>query len=318
MHDDLRPLLVSALADAETVWSLGGFGALAEFRWDAAEATAPPEDGRIGRITPRGGIALDPGAPIVPVAYETALPGGWSHAVALCLPRAACIVTPSRSLAEIGSDTASLRARDSDACLFDLGLALPQAAIHLRTRDAAMIARLRRASGRDSFAPESPVPSLLAEGALDLVVVTPLGRMEVFARSGPPTPGTPRGFVVPRIVRLGRTHAATAPIPDGLVPCAHLHPPHPCRDGSGQAIAFRRDRHAAFQALLARWGDPRHLALKRVVWSGRNPTPAGGDRHGRGAARVARVQAAIVPDQAGSRPDCAGAGRDKSCADTAP
>lgn len=298
MHDDVRSLLVSALADAGTVWTLGGFGALAEFRRDAEEAVVSLEDGRIGLVTPRGGLALDLGAGIVPVAYETALPGGWSHAVALCLPAAACTaIRPSR-LIELGPDAACLRSQDSGARLFDLGLAMPQGTVGLRTADPRMIAILRAASGRDIVAPESPVPGLLAAGALDVVVATPLGRMEVFGRSGPLVPGAPRGFVVPQILRLGRIHAATAPIPAGLVPCAHLHPPHPCRDGHGRPIPFHRGHHAAFQALHARWGDPGHVALKRRIGA-ESAGAVGDDRHSRAVVRIAMMQAAMVADVSG-------------------
>lgn len=297
MHDDVLSLLVSALAESDTVWTLGGFGALAEFRRDADEAAVPLGDGRIGLSTPRGGIALDPNVAIVPIAYETALPGDWSHAVALCLPAADCTGLPASFLTELGPDVASLRSQDSRASGFDLGLALPQGRVTLRTADPRMIATLREASGRDSFAPGSPVPALLADGALDVVVVTPLGRMEVFGRSGPSAPGSPRGFVVPRILRLGRTHAATAPIPAGLVPCAHLHPQHPCRDRHGRPIPFQPERHAAFQALLVRWGDPAHVALKRRI--GAEPAHAvGDDRHSRAVVRIALMQAAMVAETA--------------------
>lgn len=292
--DDVRALLVAALADAGTSWTLGGFGALAEFRRDPTEAIAPPGDGRLGLTTPRGGLALDWRAAIVPVAYETALPGGWSHAVALCLPAAACAAARPDTLIEAGPDAAALRSRDADATLFDLGLALPQAGIHLRTADARMLAILRDWRGRDSFAAGSPVPALVEAGTLDLVVVTPLGRLEVFARPGARTLGAPRGFVVPHIIRPGRTHAATAPIPAGLLPCGHLHPPHPCRDADGRTIPFRPERHAAFQALYARWGDPEHLALKRRASVQGHGTPAAEDRHGRAVVRVTRMQAAIT------------------------
>lgn len=293
MQEDVRALLATALDDPEATWSLGGFGALAEFRRGGDEAVEALHDGRIGSVTARGGIAFD-GPPFVPVAYETAIPGGWSQTVALCLPSRDCARVRPPVVTEIGADAAALRPGDAEAVLFALGLRVPQAEIHLRSAEPDRIALLRNACGQPCFAPASPVPDLLAAGALDCVVATPLGRVEVFARSGPSKPGAPRAFVVPRILALRRTHAATAPIPEGLVPCAHLHPPHPRRDGQGRATPFHRARYAAFQALLARWGDPEHVRLKARIMAGE--AADGTDRHSRGAVRAARTQAAAMAE----------------------
>jgi hypothetical protein len=52
------------------------------------------------------------------------------------------------------------------------------------------------------------------------------------------------------------------------VPCAHLYPPHPARDPRGKRRPFCQDRHAIFQNLLARFGDPKFLDIKRRVHEG--------------------------------------------------
>ncbi len=83
--------------------------------------------------------------------------------------------------------------------------------------------------------------------------------------------GGPHARLVPEILRAGRSHAATAPIPPGLVPCGALHPPHPAKDGAGRAIPFVRARHEAFQAILDAWGDPALVAAKRAAEAGRAP-----------------------------------------------
>ncbi len=85
--DAVTTLLREALADPGTAWSLGSFGAIAEFMRDPDEATSPLPDGRMGLSTERGAIALAPSPDLRPVAYETAVATGWNHAVALCLPR---------------------------------------------------------------------------------------------------------------------------------------------------------------------------------------------------------------------------------------
>jgi len=72
------------------------------------------------------------------------------------------------------------------------------------------------------------------------------------------------------------------------LPFAHLHPaPSLTRDGA--TTAFRPDRHAAFQAILRRWGDPRLVALKSALQDG-VPLPEGAGRHERMVAKVVAAQ----------------------------
>ena len=100
------------------------------------------------------------------------------------------------------------------------------------------------------------------------VFLSRLGRVEVFQPIPPPDGKSPEGphtHVLPGLLRHRRTHAATEPIPDGLVPCAHVYPPHPAKDGMGHAPPFDRARHDAFQSILRSYGDPAFVALKQQV-----------------------------------------------------
>jgi hypothetical protein len=85
----------------------------------------------------------------------------------------------------------------------------------------------------------------------------------------PPPDGTspigPHTHVLPKLMREERTHAATVPIPEGWVPCAHLYPAHPMRDALGHAQPFDDDAHQRFQRLLMQLGEPRLWQLKRRV-----------------------------------------------------
>ena len=287
----VRDLIAGALADPETGWSLGTFGAGGAFRRRPDEPVRALPDDRLGLTTPRGGIALDLRPDLVPVAYETALPGGWSHAVALCLPADAVRGPARRGLTALGPDRAALRPEASGRILFDLGLGLPPLDLCIRSDAPEVLARLERTRGPVGL--DAWMFAGLRAGRLGLVVTGPLGRIEIEAVGEPPGP---RAHAEPAVLRLGRGHAATAPIPRGLVPLAHIHPAHPLRDGLGQPRPFDARCHEAFQALLARWGDPGLLAWKRHrLGLGPRPTRPP-DRWTRAAERVAVHQTGCGAD----------------------
>lgn len=295
-EEAVAALLRAALEDPETGWSLGSFGALAIFSRNQAEVAVAPDDGRPGWVTPRGAMALSPPAGLHPLAYETAFASGWSHAVALCLAEESCAMAGRSVLTELGPDVGAARDQDRTAILFDLGLGLRAADACLRTADPDLLRLLRAATGRSLLDPGDPLLSRATAAGPHRLILTRLGRIEVFGPDpspGGPEAAGPRAHVLPEILRTGRTHAATAPIPAGLVPCGALHPPHPCRDTLGRPIPFRRERHDAFQHLLDAWGDPALVAAKRAAEAGRGVPPGPGPRarYLRAARRAAEVQA---------------------------
>lgn len=288
-------LLREALEEPGTAWSLGSFGAIAEFMRDPDEGVAALCDGRLGMATHRGAVALTPTPDLRPVAYETAVASGWKHAVALCLPEEACAMSRRTVVTELGPDIAAARAEDRAGILFDLGLDLLAVDACVRASDPDDVACLRSGVGRPVFDPENPIGRRLVAMRPHRVFVARIGRIEVYAPIPAPggiSPDGPHTHVLPELLRARRTHAATAPIPDGFVPCAALHPAHPYKDMTGQRIAFVRDRHDAFQRLLDAWGDPDLLAAKRAAKVGDDHRADGvRSRFVQAARRVAEAQA---------------------------
>ncbi|NGM34447.1 hypothetical protein G4G93_10980 [Methylobacterium sp. DB0501] len=274
----LRAVIRQFLADPDTTWSLGGYGAGATFRRGPGEPAAAPCGGRPGLVTPRGALVLAEAHTLVPVAYETALGDEtWSHALALCRPVAALPPCPSPAVSEGGPDAEAARAQDRDGVLFCLGLPLRQARLLARVRGEA-VSTLRAACGRPADAALwAALPGLGAT----LVAAQGRDRIEVVLPDAHPGP---HAQWFDKLLRQGRLHAATAPIPVGLAPVLHLHPPHPLTERG-----FEAGRHAAFQALLARWGDPALVALKRRILAGEDAAVPD-RRPARGAARVAFAQ----------------------------
>jgi hypothetical protein len=293
-------LIAGELADAEAQWSLGTFGAIAEFSRDADE----PADIQHGEmscavVTPRGGIRLLAHPDLRPVAFETIATQGWSQRVAFCLPEKASAMSGRAVLTEIGPDTEALRPQDRAAVLFDLGLGALQVDCCIRTADRALIDGLRAHAGRSLFEPGNPAMGLILTASPHRVFMTRGGRAEVhqaIPHPGGKAPEGPHTHVLPKLLAHHRTHAATEPIPRGLVSCAHLYPAHPLRDGDGRARPFDAARYGAFQRLLSRYGDAEHVRMKRnvikAVSSGAGPEaiamPA--DRFAQASIRIALRQ----------------------------
>ena len=114
---------------------------------------------------------------------------------------------------------------------------------------------------------------------------------------------------LPDLLKHRRTHAATEPIPDGLVPCAHVYPPHPAKDALGEPRPFDPARHDAFQAMLRTFGDPDQIALKQRVLAAvaAGESPSVGIDAPTIASRGTNIRVALRQLRA-SRTDGAGAG----------
>jgi hypothetical protein len=293
---EISEFLADQLSDPETGWSLGTFGAIAEFTRDADEAATFNLDGSvISAVTARGGLRIASLPDLRPIASESLTKEGWSHRVALCLPRGASAMSRRTGLAEIGHDRAALRPEDRDAILFDLGLGALQVDVCVRSHDPSVIAKLRSCAGKSVFAPDSGAMGVILAAHPHRVFATRLGRIEVFQPIPPAngkSPSGPHTHVLPKLLAHGRTHPATEPLPEGWIPCAHLYPPNPIRDQFGRRRAFQQNHHATFQALLTRFGDPQVVAIKRQVVesvaAGREPSAMSeaGDRTGRATVRV--------------------------------
>jgi len=172
-----------------------------------------------------------------------------------------------------------------------------QADFCVRIGDRNLTKRLREHAGRAVFEPGNPAMGMILAANPHRVFISRLGRIEVYQPIPPASgksPGGPHTHVLPRLLKAGRTHPATEPIPPGFIPCAHLYPPHPARDGLGLPHPFDASHFDAFQAIMATFGDPAGTAIKQrvreAVRGGNPPAEITGDRHGRTSVRIALRQ----------------------------
>ncbi|MDR3422405.1 MAG: hypothetical protein P4L80_14385 [Xanthobacteraceae bacterium] len=177
----LLDLLAQQLADAETGWSLGTFGAIAEFTRDADErATLARTDGMISVVTARGGLRIEAHPALRLIASESLTSESWSHRVALCLPQEACAMSGRSALTEVGPDRNALLTEDRAAVLFDLGLGALQVDVCVRSSDPAIIAALRGCAGKSLFAPDNGAMRVILASNPHRVFASRIGRIEVF------------------------------------------------------------------------------------------------------------------------------------------
>jgi hypothetical protein len=276
--------LADQLANHETGWSLGTFGAIAEFTRDPDEPVALlRSDTCLAAVTARGGIRIEaqenPQQGLRLFASEGTTRDGWSQRISLCLPDNQCAMSGRTVLTALGPDAQALREQDRDAALFDLGLGTLQVDLCVRVSDPTVAAELASHSGRPLFEPGNPAMGVILVASPHRVFMSRLGRIEVFSPI-PPADGTspqgPHTHVLPKLLGHRRTHAATEPVPDGWIPCAHLYPGHPAKDAFGRSRPFDPARHEAFQAMLRDFGDPELYALKQralaAVAAGEDPS----------------------------------------------
>jgi hypothetical protein len=296
-HSAAIDLLHTQIADPDTQWSLGTFGGIAEFSRDRDEKVGLTQSATgAAAITARGGIAIDLSGDCRPFAFECITRSGWSQRVAFCLPADRCAMNRRAVLTELDADREALKPEHRESILFDLGLGALQADLCVRIDDHDTAARLRSHCGRSVFEPTNPAMGLLLETNPHRVFISRIGRIEVYQPIPPASgksPDGPHTHVLPKLLKSGRTHAATEPIPQGWIPCAHLYPGHPVRDAGDP---FDAACHDSFQRTIERFGLPECLAIKRrvvdAIGSGEPPSnlAIALDRHGRTGVRIALRQ----------------------------
>lgn len=266
---DVQRVLREHLHMPSSSFSIGSFGAIAEFHRRADEPLVLDDPEGLTVATERGGLRVELTEDVSPLAYET-LSGRrdrWQHGVVFCLPKAQAASSQRDVLTELGPDEDAIRPEDRGAILFDMGLAARNIDFCVRTSDAALLEVLRQGAGRPLFAHGNPAGSTIVEASPHRIAISKLGRAEVYQAIGKEkTPEGPHTHVLPKFLKSGRTHSANIPVPKGQLPCLSLYPAHPLYDGLGQETPFEPGYLASFEALLDHWGAPEYRAEKaRVV-----------------------------------------------------
>ncbi|ODU90920.1 MAG: hypothetical protein BGO61_06630 [Thiobacillus sp. 65-69] len=263
----------SLLDDPRHGWSIGSFGAVGEFIRDPGEPLVREATEHARSLcTPRAAIRVRTDVASRILAYDTLAGDGmsWGHALAFCMPRNANLAYPD-TIVSLGVDLGAVRAEDRDAWLFDLGVSVGHVRFCLRTHDARLRDHLLGAQNRKLFGPDGRT---LMEETLRAqphrVLLSPLGRIEVFAAIPPAdgeSPDGPHTHLLPALIKSGRTHDANAPIPAGFQPVLMFNPRSPWRDGMGRRVPFDADLDRDFLRLLDCYGLPEEARIRSSIES---------------------------------------------------
>jgi hypothetical protein len=303
---DANALAAQYLDDPASTWSVGSYGALAEFARDADE---PCERRDLQCLTARGAIRIRASGALQARAYEVPSvgPAGWHHGVVFVLPAAGAAMAARTVLTELGPDRDAVRAGDREAVLFDLGLGASSFDFCVRTAEPALLGALRAAAGRPLLGPGRAIAATLVEASPHRVAISRAARIEVYQRippAGSASPAGPHTHLMPRLLRPSRNVSANVPIPAHTLPQLTLYPPHPAKDHAGVPKPFAREVHEAFQRVLQQFGDDRAVAAKRTlvaaIAANRAPESwaAPRERHPRQACRIALRQLRLLAGDA--------------------
>ncbi len=266
---NLRAVLEAQLKDTNCGFSIGSFGAIAEFFRRKDECASIGYRDGLTVSTDRGAIRIFLREDVSPVAYEmlSTRKNCWLQGLALCLPIAegrSCVRT---TVAELGPDLEAIRAGDRDDLLFDLGLGAENIDFCIRTSNPDLIRILRRAVGSVLLSGDHSVITSIISTSPHRIVLSNLGRIEVYQAIGHHrTPEGPHTHLLPKLIQTGRTHDTKISIPRGYLPCCNIHPASPLFDNLGKRCPYDRANHLAFDAVLRNWGIKEYVSQKDLIF----------------------------------------------------
>jgi hypothetical protein len=212
IEDDPAELVRQHLADPLTGWSVGTYGAIAEFQYDSGEPGLQVDVDAMAVQTGRGALTI--------ISFDGVQPFGLTddtgrlREIAFCSERRGA---QRATVTELGDLT------------FDVGIAAPHIdmLVRLRPDDAETAAALRAGVGRPLFAADNPAGLAIARASPTRILASPVARIEVHQPIPPPGASSPEGphtHLLPKLLAQGRTHPPGSPLPDRLYCGLSLYP----------------------------------------------------------------------------------------------
>jgi hypothetical protein len=215
LSDNPYEIVRAHLADPDCRWSVGTYGAIGEFEYEAGEAGLTIDLERLSVSTSRGSLAIVDLAGVRVFAVLDV--DKRTREIAFC---------STREGARRGVITAV------DDLTYDLGLAAPHIDMLVRVKpdDAAAAQALRDARGMSLFAPGHRAGEMIGRSSPTRILVSAVARLEVHQAIPAPggrSPDGPHTHLLPKYLKEGLMRAPNSPLPNGLFCGLSLYPgPH--------------------------------------------------------------------------------------------
>jgi len=221
--DVLLAELIRLAREPKTRWSIGVYGAVAEFATrNHVATTIEVEEGCLVLREAGGAIRLRP--PPGTRLFELVGASRKIERLVLALHRSRLTGLPAIGVTELGADEDAVEPACKNERLFDLGVSRSIVRFCVRTGEPALVASLRQAIGLDPLDPANGlVPTLLASSP-DRVLISPIGRIEVagpILRSGHEVPHT---HLLPDLLAYGRELEPGFALPEGYAAGVSIFP----------------------------------------------------------------------------------------------
>jgi hypothetical protein len=212
LTEDPRELARRHLAEAANGWSVGAWGAIGEFQYDADEPGLVVDLDALAVTTLRGALHIGELGEAEPFALVD--DNGRTREIAFCSSRPGAQRTTIQQL---------------DETTFDLGIGAPHIdmMVRLRADDAATRAALRESAGLALLSPGTPACPAIGRASPTRIFASALARLEVHQPIPPPggrSPEGPHSHLLPKYLQEGRVHAPGSPLPAGLYCGLSLYP----------------------------------------------------------------------------------------------
>jgi hypothetical protein len=205
-------LIRQHLAEAANGWSVGTWGAIGEFQYDADEPGLAVDLAALSVTTPRGALYIGDLTGATPFALVD--DNDHVREIAFC---SAASGKRHETITELDDRT------------FDLGIGAPHIGMQVRLAegDQETLAALREGVGKPILAPGNPAGPAIARSSPTRIFVSALARLEVhqpIPPSGGKSPEGPHSHLLPHYLKEGRAHAPGSPLPAGLYCGLSLYP----------------------------------------------------------------------------------------------
>ena len=256
-------VLKEALQDRATSWSVGTFGAIAEFFHDPeTPAIINETKGVLLAQNSLGAIQINASEDLQLIPYEglSKLEGAWTHGVLVCMRVENAKMANHSGIYE-------LKTNHKKASISDLGMDVAHLDVCIQTDDPALITLLRSQLGSSLFEPKSQLIEAIQAASPVRIFKSKAASIEVYSKipaiSGE-TPLGPHTHLSLELLRHNQTQAAPLPVPDNWVPVFAFFPPNPIRTITGAIREFDPHAFEYFQGLLAQFGPTPLFQTKRA------------------------------------------------------